>query len=166
LKLASFFIHVEKGRRRTGRSARSGIVVSWESIMGMSNGWLDAAELRPSSTLLGDLNEKRERLPHERIPCTCGAVSVVAIVRARCCEVFGRGSYGQRDDADVGGTKKCGRRRKLVLVTWWCLSNKEGKGRKKVGKLSQVNLQVSDELEAIDLFYSSCVQKLQRQPRH
>jgi hypothetical protein len=80
--------------------------------------------------------------------------------------VFGRGSYGQRDDADVGGTKKCSRRRKLVLVTWWCLSNKEGKGRKKVGKLSQVNLQVSDELEAIDLFYSICVRKLQRQPRH
>jgi hypothetical protein len=82
LKLASFFIHVEKGRRRTGRSARSGIVVSWESILGMSSGWLDAAELRPKSTLVGVLNEKRERLPHERIPCTCscGAVSVVAIV--------------------------------------------------------------------------------------
>lgn len=123
LKLASFFIHVEKGRRRTGRSARSGIVVSWQSILGMSNGWLDAAELRPKSTLVGDLNEKRERLPHERIPCTCGAVSVVAIVRARCCEVFGGGTVEatdtvmprmweeQRDVMEDG-------RRKLVLVTW------------------------------------------------
>jgi len=84
LKFASFLIHVEKGRRRTGRSARSGTVVSWKSILGMSNGWLDEAEF----ALAGDLNEKRERLPHERIPCTCGAVSVVAIVRARCCEVW------------------------------------------------------------------------------
>jgi hypothetical protein len=84
LKFASFFIHVENGRRRTGRSVRSGMAVSWKSVLGRSNGWLDEAELTPNSALVGDLNEKRESLPHERIPCTCGAVSVVAIVRARC----------------------------------------------------------------------------------
>jgi hypothetical protein len=155
LKLASFFIHVEKGRRRTGRSVRSGIVVSWQSILGMSNGWLDAAELRSKSTLVGDLNEKRERLPHERIPCTCGAVSVVAIVRARCCEVFGGGSYGHGDAADVEGTRRCNRRWKEKARAGdvvWCLSNKEGKRRKKAGKIVSSE-SASAELEAIDLFY-------------
>jgi hypothetical protein len=130
----------------------------------MSNGWLDGAEF----ALAGGLNEKRERLPHERIPCTCGAVSVVAIVRARCCEVvrgvvFGRGSYGHGDDADVGGTKRCERRRKLVLVTDVVSFEQRRKKKVKVGKLSQVNLQVLSWKLAI---CSIRGQKLPRQPRH
>jgi hypothetical protein len=45
----------------------------------------------------------------------------------------------------------------------WCLSNKEEKKTKEEGGQIVLSESASAELEAIDLFYSICVQKLQRQ---
>ncbi len=57
LKFASFFIHVEKGRRRPWRSGRSGIWVScWEVDFCKAGGLQDEDDLTPNLSLTKALN--------------------------------------------------------------------------------------------------------------
>lgn len=81
MKFASFFIHVENGRRRPGRSARSGIwVSSLELYFRRAGRRGDEADLTPNPALINALKEKRRRVLVMFVPWGCGVVSVVAIV--------------------------------------------------------------------------------------
>jgi hypothetical protein len=81
LKFASFFIHVENGRRRPGRSARSGISVSGGLRDFLVDARLQAAEEElMSSALTNGLKRKRWYEELMSVPCECCAASVVAIV--------------------------------------------------------------------------------------